>query len=264
MEPGWRLYLLRQRSRPRAVGAGADRGQRVSSRFSSSPRSRSTRRARSDRPEAGVRLESRRRAEIVVRTSARAPSSASRATRGALYAYWQSARPGTAGPATRDLVDGLARQPERLRLVGLAGQNAARRRLRPLKASGQADCEPEHVQYPSSTAARSPPCSIRVRRSSAAAVRGLRPRRAGGPVPADVPAVVQYLRSAGFAVLAPNVRGSSGYGRTYVHLDDVRKRMDSVADLAHAVYWLRDTVVPTRTASPCTAAATAASWSWPR
>jgi dipeptidyl aminopeptidase/acylaminoacyl peptidase len=42
-------------------------------------------------------------------------------------------------------------------------------------------------------------------------------------------------------VLAPNVRGSSGYGRTYVHLDDVRKRMDSVADLAHAVYWLRDT-----------------------
>ena len=42
-------------------------------------------------------------------------------------------------------------------------------------------------------------------------------------------------------MLAPNVRGSSGYGRTYVHLDDVRQRMDSVADLAHAVYWLRDT-----------------------
>jgi dipeptidyl aminopeptidase/acylaminoacyl peptidase len=41
-------------------------------------------------------------------------------------------------------------------------------------------------------------------------------------------------------VLAPNVRGSSGYGKTYLHLDDVRKRMDSVADLAHAVYWLRD------------------------
>jgi dipeptidyl aminopeptidase/acylaminoacyl peptidase len=53
--------------------------------------------------------------------------------------------------------------------------------------------------------------------------------------------IVQYLASAGFSVLAPNVRGSSGYGRTYIHLDDVRKRMDSVADLAHAVYWLRDT-----------------------
>src|SRR5205814_2237782 len=53
--------------------------------------------------------------------------------------------------------------------------------------------------------------------------------------------IVQYLVSAGFSVLAPNVRGSSGYGRTYVHLDDVRKRMDSVADLAHGVHWLRDT-----------------------
>jgi dipeptidyl aminopeptidase/acylaminoacyl peptidase len=41
-------------------------------------------------------------------------------------------------------------------------------------------------------------------------------------------------------VLAPNVRGSTGYGRAYVHLDDVRKRMDSVADLAAAARWLAD------------------------
>jgi dipeptidyl aminopeptidase/acylaminoacyl peptidase len=53
--------------------------------------------------------------------------------------------------------------------------------------------------------------------------------------------VAQYLAMAGFAVLAPNVRGSSGYGKSYMHLDDVRKRMDSVADLAYAAYWLRDT-----------------------
>jgi len=46
--------------------------------------------------------------------------------------------------------------------------------------------------------------------------------------------------SAGLSVLAPNVRGSTGYGRAYMDLDNVRKRMDSVADLAHAVYWLRD------------------------
>jgi len=50
--------------------------------------------------------------------------------------------------------------------------------------------------------------------------------------------VVQYFVNRGYAVLVPNVRGSSGYGRTYVHLDDVRKRMDSVADLAQAVDWL--------------------------
>jgi dipeptidyl aminopeptidase/acylaminoacyl peptidase len=53
--------------------------------------------------------------------------------------------------------------------------------------------------------------------------------------------VVQYLVSAGFAVLAPNVRGSTGYGKAYGHLDDVRLRMDSVADLAHAAAWLRET-----------------------
>jgi dipeptidyl aminopeptidase/acylaminoacyl peptidase len=52
--------------------------------------------------------------------------------------------------------------------------------------------------------------------------------------------LVQHLASVGFAVLAPNVRGSSGYGRAYMRMDDVRKRMDSVNDLAHAAYWLRD------------------------
>jgi dipeptidyl aminopeptidase/acylaminoacyl peptidase len=34
------------------------------------------------------------------------------------------------------------------------------------------------------------------------------------------------------------VRGSTGYGKQYSHLDDVRLRMDSVADLAHAAHWL--------------------------
>lgn len=46
------------------------------------------------------------------------------------------------------------------------------------------------------------------------------------------------LVAAGFAVLQPNVRGSSGYGRTYMSLDDVRLRMDSVRDLDAAAAWL--------------------------
>lgn len=50
--------------------------------------------------------------------------------------------------------------------------------------------------------------------------------------------IVQYFVNQGYAVFVPNVRGSMGYGKTYVHLDDVRKRMDSVADLAKAVDWL--------------------------
>ncbi len=52
--------------------------------------------------------------------------------------------------------------------------------------------------------------------------------------------LVQYFVNNGYAVLAPNVRGSTGYGRAYSKLDDVRKRMDSVADLAHANLWLRE------------------------
>ncbi len=52
--------------------------------------------------------------------------------------------------------------------------------------------------------------------------------------------VLQYYVSRGYGILAPNVRGSSGYGKTYLALDDVRKRMDSVADLKAGVEWLRE------------------------
>jgi len=44
--------------------------------------------------------------------------------------------------------------------------------------------------------------------------------------------VVQALALAGHTVLVPNVRGSDGYGKRWVSLDDVRLRLDSVADLA--------------------------------
>ncbi|MFE5430399.1 alpha/beta fold hydrolase [Peribacillus simplex] len=51
--------------------------------------------------------------------------------------------------------------------------------------------------------------------------------------------VLQYFLSLGYAVITPNVRGSTGYGKTYTHLDDVRKRMDSVRDLVSLVDWLK-------------------------
>ena len=44
--------------------------------------------------------------------------------------------------------------------------------------------------------------------------------------------VDQYFLARGYAILVPNVRGSTGYGKTYTHLDDVQKREDSVKDLA--------------------------------
>ena len=40
----------------------------------------------------------------------------------------------------------------------------------------------------------------------------------------------QYYLSKGIAVVAPNVRGSSGYGKRYMDLDNYKLRMDSVRD----------------------------------
>jgi dipeptidyl aminopeptidase/acylaminoacyl peptidase len=50
--------------------------------------------------------------------------------------------------------------------------------------------------------------------------------------------LTQYLVSHGYAVAAPNVRGSTGYGKRYEHLDDVGKRLDSVRDLESLHAWL--------------------------
>jgi dipeptidyl aminopeptidase/acylaminoacyl peptidase len=63
----------------------------------------------------------------------------------------------------------------------------------------------------------------------------------GGPESQYTPAfnpLVQYFVARGYAVAAPNVRGSTGYGKRYHHLDDVEKRLDSVADLAALHDWL--------------------------
>ena len=64
----------------------------------------------------------------------------------------------------------------------------------------------------------------------------------GGPEGQSRPgfnAVFQYYLFRGYAILDPNVRGSTGYGKTYTHLDDVEKREDSVKDLAAAHEWLK-------------------------
>lgn len=51
---------------------------------------------------------------------------------------------------------------------------------------------------------------------------------------------LQYLVSLGIGVLALNVRGSTGYGKAYAHLDDREKRLDAVKDVEYAVRWLRE------------------------
>jgi dipeptidyl aminopeptidase/acylaminoacyl peptidase len=65
----------------------------------------------------------------------------------------------------------------------------------------------------------------------------------GGPESQRRPSfspITQFLVNHGYAVFEPNVRGSAGYGKAYAALDDVERRMDSVADIEAAVDWLRD------------------------
>ena len=51
----------------------------------------------------------------------------------------------------------------------------------------------------------------------------------------------QYLANEmGAAVLAPNVRGSSGYGKTYVKLDNGYRREDSVRDIGALLDWVSE------------------------
>ena len=79
------------------------------------------------------------------------------------------------------------------------------------------------------------------------------PRAAGGKVPVLIsihggpesqaqpafnPLTEFYVRELGIAVLLPNVRGSSGYGKSYLQLDNVFKREDSVKDIGALLDWI--------------------------
>lgn len=63
----------------------------------------------------------------------------------------------------------------------------------------------------------------------------------GGPEGQERPtwsALYQYFAACGYGVLAPNIRGSVGYGKVYTHLDDVGRRGDAIEDVARAAAWL--------------------------
>jgi len=64
----------------------------------------------------------------------------------------------------------------------------------------------------------------------------------GGPesqIRPDFNPVIQYYLSGGFAIITPNIRGSDGYGRTYLDLDNVEKRLDSIMDIKHLALHLK-------------------------
>ncbi len=108
--------------------------------------------------------------------------------------------------------------------------------------------EPELIHYPSFDGLEIPAYYYQPRTASRATNTGLQPVIIfvhGGPESQFRPLYAapwmppfQYYLNLGFAILAPNVRGSSGYGKSYVHLDDVGLRPNSVADLKAGVEWL--------------------------
>lgn len=51
--------------------------------------------------------------------------------------------------------------------------------------------------------------------------------------------IFPILRQAGFGIFAPNVRGSTGHGRVFNHLDDVDKRFDSWRDMQDCAHYAR-------------------------
>jgi len=63
----------------------------------------------------------------------------------------------------------------------------------------------------------------------------------GGPESQERPdfaSSFQYYLSRGYGLMALNIRGSTGYGRTYTHLDDTIRRKDAIQDVDRAVTYL--------------------------
>ncbi|ATC34592.1 S9 family peptidase [Caulobacter vibrioides] len=65
----------------------------------------------------------------------------------------------------------------------------------------------------------------------------------GGPEGQSRPTFNTFSQHAvaelGAAVIVPNVRGSTGYGKTYLNLDNAEKREDSVKDIGALLDWIK-------------------------
>jgi dipeptidyl aminopeptidase/acylaminoacyl peptidase len=64
----------------------------------------------------------------------------------------------------------------------------------------------------------------------------------GGPEGQDKPGFQgtfnYFINELGIAVICPNVRGSAGYGKSYLMLDNAEKREDSVKDIGALLDWI--------------------------
>jgi len=139
--------------------------------------------------------------------------------------------------------------PRHLSNVWVADLSVGEARRLSASASGNVDVEelpePELIRYTSFDGREIP--AYYYRPTSKPASGELAPCLVlvhGGPEGQSRPALwgrysgPHYLLTQGVALLVPNVRGSTGYGKEYCHADDVELRMDSVRDLIAATDWL--------------------------
>jgi len=71
----------------------------------------------------------------------------------------------------------------------------------------------------------------------------------GGPEAQERPAwnpLFQALAAAGISVFAPNIRGSSGFGRSFVTADDRDKRWDAIRDVVACAQFVQERALATR------------------
>lgn len=62
----------------------------------------------------------------------------------------------------------------------------------------------------------------------------------GGQTRANYRAAIQHLVNHGYVVLGANNRGSSGYGKTFFHMDDKRHGEVDLQDIVYAKHWLAE------------------------
>jgi len=111
---------------------------------------------------------------------------------------------------------------------------------------------PTRIQFPSFDERKIPAYYFRPRDAGTGAAGGANTDRSrrlpvlisihGGPEsqyqPFFQPMTQFYTNELGIAVLHPNVRGSAGYGKTYLKLDNAEKREDSVRDIGALLDWI--------------------------
>lgn len=102
--------------------------------------------------------------------------------------------------------------------------------------------KPERISFSSFDGRQIPAYYFRPRKAQPGSPVGVVVQIHGGPESQyrpDFAGVIQYyVNELGLAVIAPNVRGSAGYGKTYLLLDNGPKRLDSVRDIGALLDWI--------------------------